>query len=210
MTATGQVTLVVIAKDPVPGRVKTRLCPPCSPQQAADIARAALLDTLDAVGAARAGRRVLAFDGARPDWLPATFEVVAQRGNGLDERLAAVFDDADGPTLVLGMDTPQVTPALLDDTCVALRCPGVDAVVGPAEDGGYWSIGLARPDPAAVRGVPMSRSSTFDAQCRRLQQLGLHTVRAQSLRDVDDVADARAVASEVPGSRFAAAVERTT
>ena len=103
MTAIGEVTLVVIAKDPVPGRVKTRLCPPCSPQQAADIARAALLDTLDAVGAARAGRRVLAFDGPRPDWLPATFDVVAQRGNGLDERLAAVFAASSNAPLALSV-----------------------------------------------------------------------------------------------------------
>src|SRR5438105_3192912 len=80
--------VLVLAKAPEPGRVKTRLCPPLSPAQAADVATAALADTLDAVVACGAERRILALDGRPGPWLPAGFEVIEQRGAGLAERLA--------------------------------------------------------------------------------------------------------------------------
>src|SRR5205807_5507305 len=87
------VTIIVLAKAPVPGRVKTRLCPPCDPAQAARLAEAALVDTLRAVAAPRWDRRVLVLDGTPGPWLPGRFEVLPQRGDGLDERLAHAFTD---------------------------------------------------------------------------------------------------------------------
>src|ERR1700712_3664912 len=105
--------LLVIAKAPVPGRVKPRLTPPCTPDQAALLARAALEDTLAAaLGAQRATRRVLALDGTPGEWLPDGFEVIAQRGDGLADRLAPPFADVGEPGFLVGMDTPQLTPAL--------------------------------------------------------------------------------------------------
>lgn len=196
------VTLAVIAKAPVPGRVKTRLCPPCTHEQAAQIATAALRDTLDAVFAASAGRRVVVLDGERPEWIDPRFEVVPQRGDGLDERLAAAFDDIGGPTVVLGMDTPQVTPALLDEVTGLLRTPGTDAVLGPANDGGYWVIGLRTPDRSVFDGVPMSVAHTHAAQLDRLRALGLSTAAAPALTDVDSFDEAIAVARIAPGPRF--------
>ena len=87
--------LLVIAKEPVPGRVKTRLTPPCTPEQAAALARAALEDTLAAALAVdREIRRVLVLDGEPGTWAPDGFELIAQRGEGLAERLAAAFEDA--------------------------------------------------------------------------------------------------------------------
>ena len=101
---------VVIAKEPVPGRVKTRLTPPFTPAEAALLAEAALADTLAAVAAAPVSRHVLALDGAPADWLPAGFDVIPQRGGGLDERLAAAFADTHAtlplPMVLVGMDTP--------------------------------------------------------------------------------------------------------
>src|SRR5690242_13674278 len=82
------VTLLVIAKEPLPGRVKTRLTPPYSPREAAELAAAALGDTLEAVRATPARRRVLVLDGRPGPWLPAGFEVVPQVPGGLDVRLA--------------------------------------------------------------------------------------------------------------------------
>jgi rSAM/selenodomain-associated transferase 1 len=199
-------TWVVIAKAPVPGRVKTRLCPPCTPEQAADVAAAALRDTLDAV-AATPGRHVVALDGEPPAWLPSPFEVVAQRGDGLDERLAAVFADAQGPTLIVGMDTPQLTPQLLGRVAAALDQDEVDAVLGPAEDGGYWLIGLDDPVPEAVRGVPMSRDDTLVEQRRRLVELSLRVHETVCLRDVDHFDDALSVAAGAPRGRFARVVD---
>jgi rSAM/selenodomain-associated transferase 1 len=195
--------LVVIAKQPVPGRVKTRLTPPCTPAQATRLARAALLDTLAAGGrAAGAGRRVLALGGKPDGWLPAGWDVVAQRGDGLAERLAHAFADVGGPAFLVGMDTPQVTPGQLDAGLAALA--RFDAVFGAATDGGYWAIGLREPDPAVFAHVPMSREHTGAVQRGRLDRLGLRTADLPELLDVDDIADARAVARQAPFSRFAA------
>jgi glycosyltransferase A (GT-A) superfamily protein (DUF2064 family) len=194
-------TLLVIAKQPRPGRVKTRLVPPCTPGQAAALAEAALADTLHAVLAAPARRRVLALDGEPGSWLPPGFDIVPQCGGGLDERLAGAFAAADGPALLIGMDTPQVTPSLLTvDWAVA------DAWFGPAADGGFWALGLRVPDPGLVRGVPMSAASTGARQRARLDAAGLRVADLPRLRDVDTAADAVAVARGVPRSRFAAQV----
>lgn len=198
--------LVVLAKAPVPGRVKTRLCPPCSPAEAARLASAALADTLATVAGAAAERHVLALDGRLEQPVPDCFEVVGQRGGGLDERLAAAFEDVGGPAFLVGMDTPQVAPGLLATALGALDA--ADAVVGDALDGGYWGIGLRRPDRRAFVGVPMSRADTGAAQRARLAALGLRTASLPPLQDVDDIASARAVARAAPGTRFAAELER--
>ena len=200
------VALVVIAKAPAPGRSKTRLCPPCTPQQAADLAEAALRDTLTAVALCPARRRLLALEGEPGAWLPADFELLEQAGDGLGERLGRALVAAGGPALVVGMDTPQLTAGLLAQACTALSADGADAVLGPALDGGYWTIGLQHPDPAVFAGVPMSVPSTFRAQRRRLEELGLRWTRLPPLRDVDTIADAQAVARRAPGSRFARAL----
>ncbi|MEU8342768.1 TIGR04282 family arsenosugar biosynthesis glycosyltransferase [Spirillospora sp. NPDC048832] len=198
--------LVVIAKEPVPGRVKTRLTSAYTPDQAAALAEAALRDTLAAVAAAPAGRRVLALDGAPGPWLPAGFTVLPQRGAGLDERLAAAFTNAwaGRPLVLIGMDTPQVTPALLQRAARDLRRR--DAVFGPAADGGFWLLGLRRPDPRLLRGVPMSLPGTGAAQLARLRGAGLRVGLLPELTDVDTPADARAVAALAAGTRFAAAL----
>ena len=198
-------TLIVIAKAPVPGRVKTRLTPPLRPEQAATLARAALEDTLDAVARSRlAGRRVVALDGEPDGWLPRDFELVAQRGCGLAERLAGAFEDVGGPALLVGMDTPQVTPELLDAGLASLA-DAADAVFGAATDGGYWTIGLTRADRRVFADVPMSERHTGAAQRARLAALGLATHQLPPLRDVDIFEDARAVAAAAPGGRFARA-----
>ncbi|MEU5516779.1 DUF2064 domain-containing protein [Streptomyces griseoaurantiacus] len=196
-------TLLVIAKEPRPGRVKTRLTPPFTPGQAAALAEAALTDTLEAVAAAPAARRVLVLDGRPGPWLPPGFEVVPQCAGGLDERLAAAFAQVTGPALLLGMDTPQVTPALL-----TVGFGDCEAYLGLAEDGGFWALGLAAPDPALLRGVPMSTDRTGAVQHERLLRAGLRVRMLPPLRDVDTAADARAVAEAAPGSRFAAAYNR--
>jgi uncharacterized protein len=197
--------LLVIAKEPVPGRVKTRLSPPCTPAQAAWLARAALEDTLAAALAVqRDARRVLVLDGEPGAWIPDGFEVIPQRGDGLAERLAAAFDDAGAPAFLVGMDTPQVTPELLETGLDAVLAD--DAVFGAALDGGYWGIGLREADARAFDGVPMSEDNTGAVQRARLAILGLRTAILPPLRDIDTIADARAVAREAPDGRFAAAL----
>jgi rSAM/selenodomain-associated transferase 1 len=200
------VRLIVIAKAPMPGRSKTRLTPPCSPEQAAGLAEAALADTLAAVAATPCRGRTIALEGPVGPWLPAGFEVVAQPGGGLGERLASAFSHADGPALLIGMDTPQVCPELLEAAALSLMAPGTDAVLGPAQDGGYWAIGFRRPVPGAFDGVRMSSDHTLGDQRARLRELGLRVAELATLRDVDDLGDAQAVAAECPDGRFGAAV----
>jgi rSAM/selenodomain-associated transferase 1 len=203
--------VMVMAKAPVPGRVKTRLCPPCTPAAAAAVAEACLADTLDAVARCRADVKVLALDGRAGPWLPAGFDVVAQRGDGLGARLSNAWrDTADltgGWGLQIGMDTPQVTAAELDallDLVDRSR-----AVLGPAVDGGWWVIGLSGSDPDLVfRDVPMSRHDTGRAQEERLRALGLDVRFAPTRRDVDTIEDLVAVAAEIPGSRTFDATRR--
>lgn len=197
----------MIAKAPAPGRSKTRLCPPCTPEQAATLAEAALRDTLVAVAACPARRRLLALDGEPGSWLPSGFQLLEQRGNGLGERLAHALAAAGGPALVVGMDTPQLTPGLLQHAAAALSADDVDAVLGPALDGGYWTIGLKRPDAQVFSGVPMSVLDTRRAQCRRLDELGLRWKELAPVRDVDTFADARVVAQIDPRTRFAATLQ---
>jgi uncharacterized protein len=196
-------TLLVIAKEPRPGRVKTRLTPPFTAAEAAALAEAALSDTLAAVAAAPARRRVLVLDGRPGDWLPPGFDVVPQCPGGLDARLAAAFAGCDGPALLIGMDTPQVASGLL-----AVDFAGCDAYFGPAEDGGFWALGLARPDPELLRGVPMSAPDTGAVQRGRLVAAGLRVRDLPRMRDVDTAADAEAVAAAAGGGRFAAELAR--
>jgi rSAM/selenodomain-associated transferase 1 len=194
------VALAVMAKAPESGRVKTRLCPPCTPRQAAALADASLRDVVAAMLATPVARRVVVLDGVPPRWLPQSVDVVTQRGTGLDRRLAAAFADI-GPALVIAGDTPQVHP---DDLIAGLRALRTrDAVLGPSIDGGYWAIGLRRVHPLAVRGLPMSSPRTLDAQRERLSTLGLRWSELRALRDVDAFTDALAVAEECPQSRFA-------
>ncbi|MBP2708232.1 TIGR04282 family arsenosugar biosynthesis glycosyltransferase [Microbispora sp. RL4-1S] len=198
--------VVVIAKEPVAGRVKTRLTPPFTPHQAARLATAALEDTLGSVAAARARHTVLALDGLPGAWLPPDVAVIPQRGAGLDERIAHAMADAHRlhpvPVVLVGMDTPQVTPDLLRAACAALS--DHDAVYGPAADGGFWLLGLRRPDPSAVLGVPMSRPDTGAGVLARLRAAGRTVAHLPELVDVDTAADAARVAAAAPDSRFAA------
>ncbi|MUL40727.1 DUF2064 domain-containing protein [Streptomonospora sp. PA3] len=206
---TGPTALLVIAKEPVPGRVKTRLQPDVTAEEAAELAAAALADTLEAVQAAPARRRVLVLSGTPGPWLPEPgFEVVAQAGGGLDERLASAFAGCPGPALLIGMDTPQVTPALLAPALGDDAWDGVDAWFGPARDGGFWALGLADPDPRLLRGVPMSTARTGAIQRARLVEAGLRVRDLAELVDADTPATAARVARAAPGSRFAAAWRR--
>lgn len=197
--------LLVLAKAPVAGRVKTRLCPPLTPEGAAEVAAAALEDTLDAVLATPAARRVLVLDG---EYAAEGFETQPQRGGPMPERLAAAFDDCDRslPALLVGMDTPQLTPQLLTEAVVALQQH--PAVLGLAGDGGWWALGLQRPAGSLLRDVPTSRDDTGALQLAALRRAGLDPHLLPQLRDVDTADDARAVAALAPYGRFASAVGR--
>jgi glycosyltransferase A (GT-A) superfamily protein (DUF2064 family) len=209
------VALLVVAKAPVPGLAKTRLAASIGDDAAADVAAAALLDTLDAVAAAPVAARIVALTGdlaaasrgAEIQTRLDDFTVIGQRGAEFADRLANAHADAavaagGFPVLQIGMDTPQVTADLLAD-CATTLC-GVGAVLGMARDGGWWALGVTEPAMAeCLRDVPMSTRDTGAVTLRALRDTGVDVRLISELADVDTIDDV-AVVSRVclPGSRF--------
>lgn len=209
------VVALVVAKAPVPGLAKTRLAAAVGDRTAADIAAAALLDTLDAVAAAPVQGKVVALTGnlgqaACGDEIRsrlAAFTVVAQRGDDFAARLANAHADASTglPVLQIGMDTPQVSADMLSECAQALL--GSDAVLGPAADGGWWVLGVSDPGMAdCLRHVPMSRPDTGALTFAALTARGINVNLVAELADFDTVDDIGAVRRMCPAdSRFTTA-----
>jgi uncharacterized protein len=210
------VTLLVVAKAPEPGKAKTRLAASIGDRLAAEIAAAALLDTLDAVATAPVAARVVALTGnldaaaGAADILRRleSFTVIGQRGDDFADRLANAHADAgtlDGgyPVLQIGMDTPQVTDRLL--ASCARRLLQAQAVLGLARDGGWWVLGLRTAGTAeCLRGVPMSKPETGAFTLKALRDNGIDVSSVEPLTDVDVVDDVVCVRNACdPASRFA-------
>jgi glycosyltransferase A (GT-A) superfamily protein (DUF2064 family) len=203
---------LVVAKAPVAGLVKTRLGAEVGMVRAADLAAAALLDTIaacaDAFGVegcllALTGDLGEAERGAELGRALDGWRVFPQRGSTFAERLAHAHADVPtgGPVLQVGMDTPQLTASHLHDAAKSMA--EAEAVLGPAEDGGWWLLGLHRPAAAAaLRAVPMSTPTTYADTRQALTDAGLGVATTALLRDVDTSADAAAVARTVPDSEF--------
>ncbi len=202
--------VLVVAKAPVPGLVKTRLGALVGADAAAELAAAALLDTLEACTLAGAeGHLSLAGDldaavhGGAIEVALTDWTISSQRGDGFAERLVNAHADAGSGTVVqIGMDTPQVTPA--DLVAVAALLDGHDAALAPATDGGWWALG--RRDPDVVRhltDVPMSTDTTCVDTRRALERAGARVASGAPMTDVDTCEDADLVASLAPHTRFA-------
>ena len=211
LPGTAPYRVLVLAKAPLPGRVKTRLGAVVGMAAAADLAAAALLDTLAAATAAvGAGRCLLALEGdlrgARcvGDLVAALagWRTYPQRGDGLGRRIAAAHADAGaGAVVQVGMDTPQIGAPDLDG--IAARLAHAPAVLAPAADGGWWALALRDPmRAAAVAAVPMSTATTHDDTRRALEEAGTPVAGAPVLADVDTVTEAAAVAQAWPDLRF--------
>jgi len=212
------ITLLVVAKAPVPGQVKTRLCPPLTPHQAATLAAAALLDTLDVVETTadhlRGSRPTLALTGDLDAAIHGSlirrrligWRVVRQRGDGFASRLVNAHLDAAGssPVFQLGMDSPQVRAETV--TSAARSVLAGEACIGPAADGGWWGLGLPRAgDARTLRQVVMSTDRTLAQTVAALRRIGVVPSYLPRLTDVDTFDDATAVAAVSTG-HFAQAV----
>lgn len=214
--------ILVVAKAPVAGLAKTRLMPRFGPEGAADLAAAALLDTLAAVSDADVGARIVALTGdltaaQRGGEIASALEgftVIPQRGVEFSERLVSAHAEAatlaGRPVLQIGMDTPQVTPGLLSDAARLLVDGAVDAVFGPAVDGGWWALGVSDPSTATVlRDVPMSRADTGALTLAALQGRGVSVAALSELADVDIADDVWSVADGLGDcSRFRQTADR--
>jgi uncharacterized protein len=209
--------ILIVAKAPVPGQVKTRLTEIFSDVEAAELAAAALLDTLDTALSVRSGPVVVAMTGSLDDavgaeeigWRLRHTTVIAQRGETFGERLHNAHRDTDelvhGAVFQVGMDTPQVTAGQFRAALAALE--DTDSVLGPATDGGWWGLGLHDARGAhTLCDVPMSSADTGAATRAALEEGGLRVTELPELSDVDHPEDIDGVARRcAPGSRFAAA-----
>jgi glycosyltransferase A (GT-A) superfamily protein (DUF2064 family) len=210
--------VLVVAKAPVAGAVKTRLGRVVGMRRAADLAAAALLDTLAVCATAYdVARCHLALDGDLDDAERAAelraalagWTVHPQRGHGLAERLLHAHEDAaagsGGPVVQVGMDTPHLDGYVLLGVGETLDHPHA-AVLGPASDGGWWLLGVAGPHLLRhLADVPMSTGDTGRLTHEALLRAGAEVTRVATLRDVDEVADAESVAAAAPTTRFARA-----
>lgn len=203
--------IVVLAKEPAPGRSKTRLTPPYTPQQAAVIARACLQDTLQTMLSLTdrdpSWDLAVCLDGGPGPWLPPNVAVVHQRPGGHDERIAGAFEDCLRPPgarsaaalLLIGMDTPHITADHLRAARKHVRSG--EASLGPAADGGWWLLGLPAAAAASaterIVGVPTSTPRTGDLQQERLRSHGMRVRRLARLRDIDTASDLHEVAAHM-------------
>ena len=206
--------VVVFAKAPRPGAVKTRLSPPLSPAGAARLYRCFLLDTLDSVRAvagvtlviAYAPRRAGAFFAARHPGV----RLIPQVGPDLGARMAGVFRRlfAGGfdAVVIVGSDSPTLPRRHLE---AAVRILGrADGVIGPSADGGYYLIGLRAPCPALFAGVPWSTDRVLVTTLRRARRAGRRLRRLPAWYDVDTPDDLRRLAAELRATRTPAARTR--
>ncbi len=213
--------MLVVAKAPVTGRVKTRLGRSVGMERAARLAAAALLDTMAVCAAAYGVTRChLALDGDLADaehadeLLEATagWTVHPQRGDDFATRLVNAHEDtaaaAGAPVVQVGMDTPHLRAHTLTEVGSRLTHPDA-AVLGPAADGGWWLLGVGGPHLVAHLGeVPMSQSHTGELTRAALVRAGARVSLVETLRDVDEVIDAESVAAAAPSTRFATAFGR--
>jgi len=185
------ITVCVFARPPVPGQVKTRLAQTIGDHRAAALAAAFLVDTLALVASLPWARPVIASTGPMPDGLVPGATVWPQGDGTLDERLERIFRRAlaEVPTgaIALGADSPGLPRGLLDDAHARLRAG--DAVLGPADDGGFYLLGLRRCPSGLLAGVPWSSAETCAATERRLVQHTMTVARLLPWFDVDHVED---------------------
>lgn len=210
---TGRVALAVMAKVPAAGEVKTRLCPPLAPAEAAALARCFLLDRLDQLGAVPDADPLVAFtprggEAAMRDVVSAGIRLIPQEGADLGARLDRVLTDllTEGyaGAIAVDADSPTLPTAYLRRACGALRDPAIDVVVGPCEDGGYYLIGLRAPAPALFRDMPWSTATVTEETLVRARRLGLGLALLPSWFDVDRGEDLARLRAPAPPEAFRA------
>ena len=193
--------LVIFAKWPLPGQVKTRLCPPLRPDQAAELARCFLLDTVARVSRLEDVQVWVAFTPADTEphfrtLLPASVRYLPQRGTNLGERELNIFTDlfekAATRVAIMGSDIPSVPLAYLRSAFDLLKDPECDAVLGPSSDGGYYCIGAQAGHtglPALFEHIEWSTERVLEQTLRQARLHNLHIRLIPRWYDVDTVAD---------------------
>jgi len=196
--------LIVFARRPEPGRVKTRLCPPFTPTQACEFYRALLADVLEASAEMAAATGLEAVLAVTPETAcaelarrcPPSFRVIAQRGADLGARMEWAVAEAAAagrnPIVLRGSDNPSLSPALLVEALTALR--DSDLVLGPDLGGGYGLVALRRPAPGLFA-HPMGTRTVCEDTLRAASRLGLRAALLRPHFDLDTSEDLRNLAA---------------
>ena len=198
--------LGIFAKQPLAGQVKTRLCPPLSPQQAAELYRTCLLETVATMAEAPA-ERVLFFAGDR-SYFAETFPGLrllpqsnGDLGQRLDRAFAQLFAEGCSAAALIGSDSPDLPIPLVSEAFAQLD--NYDLAVAPARDGGYVLIGQSVHNPELFRDMPWSSSDLWQATRQRGEKLGLSFCELDTWEDLDDLASLQRLCRRSPNSSTA-------
>lgn len=189
--------VAIMAKTPRAGEVKTRLCPPLSTGEAAELYRRFLLDKIEQVGMLRGAHPAIAYTPVEGravfEELAPGFALVPQQGVDLGARLANSFDRlfAEGyaAVLLIDSDTPTLPTGFLQRALDLIATPRVDVVLGPSEDGGYYLIGLRSPHRELFEEIAWSTARVLPETVRRAEAKGLEAAYLPPWFDVDTPAD---------------------
>jgi uncharacterized protein len=201
----------VMAKAPVVGKVKTRLSPPLSAAEAAELSGCFIRDIADNIIAASRsvpihGHVAYAPPGSEPVFralLPEAIRLLPPRRSGLGHSLADAARDllaaGYGSVCLVNSDSPNLPTAFLIEAAIALRTPGDRVILGPAADGGYYCIGLKQPHPRLFEEIAWSTAQVFAQTCDRAREIGLAVAVLPPWYDVDDAALLRRLAGALLG-----------
>ena len=200
--------LAVVTKAPRAGQVKTRLVPPLTHPEAADLNACFLRDTAAAIRAACRGNAVgvgvYTPIGCEPEYvgiLPVEFQLIPQRGDGFGERLAFAVDDllrcGFSSVCLIDSDSPTVSSADYERAVKVLAEPGDRIVLGPSDDGGYYLIGLKKPHREMFEGIDWSTERVFDQTRQHAEDSNLEVALLPASYDIDDATTLRRLCDEL-------------
>ena len=208
-TAPLRPALAVMARAPAPGRVKTRLCPPLDAEQAAEFYECVLRDVLGELAASERWDTWVAYAERSRDYFQQLPEpgiaLLPQRGASLGERMHAVFVDlchvGYRQVVLVGTDIPTLRAASVRKAFGILEQGRGDLVLGPADDGGYYLIGLNRPEAGLFSGIAWSTGSVLEQTLTKARQLGLRVRTVAGTYDIDVAEDLKRLRRDLKNSR---------
>jgi rSAM/selenodomain-associated transferase 1 len=214
--SSGFCALAVMTKAPRPGRVKTRLIPPLTPNEAAALNACFLRDTTTAISSAIVSGKVsgrkaggvavytpVGWEGAYADLLPPDFDLIPQRGGSFGERLWFAVEDlfkcGFDAVCLIDSDSPTVSAATFAHAMEILRSSREHIVLGPSDDGGYYLIGLKKPQREMFEGIDWSTERVLEQTKARAKEIGLAVKLLPMCYDVDDSTTLERLCDELLG-----------
>ena len=197
--------LIIMTKAPEPGQVKTRLVPPLTFAEAADLARALLADQLESVAQFGGAELFIAFTpdealGYFENFATLGFSCFAQKGGDLGARMISafkqVFEFGFGNVVLIGSDLPALPLITFERAYASLEKPDRDLVFGPSEDGGYYLVGMARPIFDIFQGIAWSRNDVLARSIEKLAEIGVNYELLNYSYDIDTLEDLKRLQSD--------------